>query len=148
MNNADLNRQYDKLVDHLKTERDELLWYHNFFLGSNTIILGILLTQSVGSKFLSIFLFSLALAISTIWLFTIKKQMSWIDDWLKKIKIVEKKLEISYDICLYSHGEDTSKFLNFEKGKLKIWLSVTPWLFIASNILMLLITIFWPHLLF
>ena len=103
MNNADLNRQYDKLVDHLKTERDELLWYHNFFLGSNTIILGILLTQSVGSKFLSIFLFSLALAISTIWLFTIKKQMSWIDDWLKKIKIVEKKLEISYDICLYSH---------------------------------------------
>ena len=84
---ADLERQYDRLILQLREEIKELYSIFNFFLVANTALLGFAIQELPDYKKL---FFLAGLSLSLLWYSIFDKQRACRDEWIEKIKEVEK----------------------------------------------------------
>lgn len=122
MEKQELISQYDRFLSQLREEIKEFYWLYNFFFIIESALVGAIFLEKVSESYLLIAKI-LGILFSIYWFWVMLKQKLWRDNWLDKIKDIEK--ELKYDEKFSMWPKDKSFF--FGRGglwKLLLWLPI------------------------
>ncbi len=100
MEKQDLKEQYDRLLTQIREEIKELYWLFNFFFVIESALLGALFVEKLHVEYIPLAeLIGLVLALY--WLYIIRKQRMWRNDWVDKIQQVEERLGVEDSVAMW-----------------------------------------------
>lgn len=100
MEKQELKEQYGRLVDQVRAEVRDLYWLYNFFFVIESALLGALFVEKISFEYESLAKI-IGFVLALYWLFIIRKQRMWRNDWVHKIQQVEERLGVEDSIAMW-----------------------------------------------
>lgn len=121
MEKQELKEQYDRLLDQVRAEVRDLYWLYNFFFVIESALLGALFVEKIGEAYAPLAQL-IGFILALYWLYIIRKQRMWRNDWVEKIQRVEEKLGVSDDIAMWPKSAVNHRpFGSYLFGKRGLW---------------------------
>ena|SRR3989338_9317030 len=100
MEKQDLKEQYDRLLTQVREEIKELYWLYNFFFVIESALLGALFVEKLHIEYIPLAQI-IGLVLALYWVYIIRKQRMWRNDWVDKIQRIEEQIGLPDDIAMW-----------------------------------------------